>query len=67
MVSISTLHMTLQYAISGRTSRTAEDRIYRSKQGSTEMAAWNWVIFMACEDAQIEVGAEVVVDNAKDQ
>ena len=31
------------------------------------MAAWNWVIFVACEDAQNEVGAEVVVANAKDQ
>ena len=59
--------MTLECAISGRTRRTAEDRIYRSKQGSTEMAAWNWVIFVACEDAQNEVGAEVVMANAKDQ
>ena len=59
--------MTLQCAISGRTSRTAEDRIYRSKQSSAEMAAWIQVIFLGCEDTQNEAGAEVVVDNAKDQ
>ena len=61
--------MTLQCAISGRTRRTAEDRIYRPIQSKAVLHGYMELgdFLGVRERAERNVGAEVVVHNPKDQ